>query len=132
MRYSDRFDYIIDCDPVIYPFEIPKLVLQPLVENAIYHGIKQSEKKGFVSITGDLDGEDMILEVHDDGVGMGEQELEQLRKVLANQDKTDSIGLKNVNYRIKNCYGEGYGIWISSEKEIDTCIRLRIARQIKR
>lgn len=132
MRYSDRFDYIIDCDPVIYPFEIPKLVLQPLVENAIYHGIKQSEKKGFVSITGDLDGEDIILEVHDDGVGMGEQELEQLRKVLANQDKTDSIGLKNVNYRIKNCYGEGYGIRISSEKEIDTCIRLRIARQIKR
>ena len=132
MRYSDRFDYIIDCDPVIYPFEIPKLVLQPLVENAIYHGIKQSVKKGFVSITGDLDGEDIILEVHDDGVGMGDQELEQLRKILANQDKTDSIGLKNVNYRIKNCYGEGYGIWISSEKEIDTCIRLRIARQIKK
>lgn len=132
MRYSDRFDYIIDCDSVIYSYQIPKLVLQPLVENAIYHGIKQSLKKGFISINGGMDGEDIILEVHDDGVGMEQEQLKKLRDILSNQEKTDRIGLKNVNYRIKNCYGEGYGISIYSEKEIDTCVQLRISRNIQK
>lgn len=128
MRYSDLLDYVVDCDPVIYPYEIPKLVLQPLVENAIYHGIKQSHKKGFISIVGGLDGNDIVLEVHDDGAGMSAEEVKKLCKNLEENTVGSSIGLKNVNYRLKKCYGDGYGIEIDSQREVDTCIRLRIAR----
>lgn len=132
MRYSDLFDYIIDCDPVIYAYEIPKLVLQPLVENAIYHGIKQSHKKGFISITGGMDGSDIFLEVHDDGPGMSEEELEQLRMSLSEDVMGGSIGLRNVNYRIKKTYGDGCGIQIYSERGVDTCVRICIAGTINR
>ena len=129
MRYYDQFDYVIDCDPVICHYEIPKLVLQPLVENAIYHGIKQSKRKGFISVTGILDGEDILLEVHDDGAGITEERLKEIRAYLSQEDKGEmnSIGLKNVDYRIKKTFGEQYGITIRSEKNVDTCVSIRLA-----
>lgn len=130
MRYYDKFDYIIDCDSVISQYKIPKLVLQPLVENAIYHGIKQSERKGFISILGCLDGDDIILEVHDDGVGMTAERMEELHRYLAEEGGSGGIGLRNVNYRIKKTYGDTYGIEFFSERDVDTCFRVRLATRI--
>lgn len=82
-RYSDLFDYTIDCDPDILECRIPKMSLQPLVENAIYHGIKRAHGFGNICILGgSYDGKHAYLEVHDDGPGMSKERLEEIRARL--------------------------------------------------
>ena len=77
-RYHDILDYHIYIDPGIYEYQIPKLTLQPLVENALYHGIKYKRSRGMIEITGTQEGENLYLTVADDGVGMNEEELKKL------------------------------------------------------
>ena len=127
MRYSDDFDYVIDCDFDILDCTIPKLSLQPLVENAIYHGVKLKRDKGCICIVGGADGNDGFLEVHDDGPGLTSQRLEEMQKALSvrsEKSMMSSIGLRNVNDRIKIRFGEQYGISITSTENEDTCVRI--------
>ena len=79
-RYHDILDYHIYIDPEIYEYQIPKLTLQPLVENALYHGIKYKRFRGMIEITGTKEGENLYLTVADDGVGMDEDELKNWEK----------------------------------------------------
>ena len=79
-RYHDILDYHIYIDPGIYEYQIPKLTLQPLVENALYHGIKYKRSRGMIEITGTQEGENLYLTVADDGVGMNEEELKKLEE----------------------------------------------------
>lgn len=131
-RYSDLFDYTIDCEPEILDCRIPKMSLQPLVENAIYHGIKQKHGFGNICILGGThDGETAYLEVHDDGPGFSEERLEAIRNFLkekaaesGNPSQRLSFGMKNVDSRIKFEFGEAFGIEIYSVPE-DTCVRIR-------
>lgn len=126
-RYSDIFDYTIDCDSSISTCRIPKMSLQPLVENAIYHGVKMKHSSGNICILGGmLDDQTAYLEVHDDGPGIQESKLEEIRcglqkKILEAGEV--SFGLKNVDSRIKFEFGETYGIALSSIPN-DTCIRI--------
>lgn len=91
LRYRDKLDFSIEVDETILDLRIPKVILQPLVENAIYHGIKNKEGVGSVRVTGNLDGDDVILSVHDDGVGMSEERMAGLlvpigsREIAADQ-----------------------------------------------
>jgi two-component system sensor histidine kinase YesM len=78
MRYKDKLEYEILVNPEIQSKKIPKLVLQPLVENAIYHGIKYKEGKGVVCIDGYKEGSSMVLKVQDDGIGMNEEQLKKI------------------------------------------------------
>lgn len=127
-RYSDVFDYTIDCDPQILKCRIPKMSLQPLVENAIYHGVKQKHEFGNICILGGCsDGETAWLEVHDDGPGIPVKELGEMRRALDKKllwgDKV-SFGLKSVDSRIKFEFGQNAGLEIYSVPE-DTCVRIR-------
>lgn len=79
-RYQDILDYEIQMDEEIYGYIIPKLTLQPLVENALYHGIKNKRGKGKILITGKKQGDKIIFQVIDNGKGMTEEELNSLRK----------------------------------------------------
>ena len=81
-RYHDILDYHIYIDPGIYEYQIPKLTLQPLVENALYHGIKYKRSRGMIEITGTQEGENLYLTVADDGVGMNEEELKKRKADL--------------------------------------------------
>lgn len=121
IRYENYMDYEIDVNPEILQCEIPKLTLQPLVENALYHGIKQSEKKADLIVRGYVRKKEIIIEVFDSGVGMKEDKLKRIQEKLAEKEVIsserfvhESFGLYNVNERIHLYYGENYGIMIES------------------
>ncbi|MGN1191502.1 MAG: histidine kinase [Dorea sp.] len=122
-RYQDIMNYEIDIDEGLYEYVIPKLTLQPLVENALYHGIKNKRGGGTIRITGRKDGQKMIFQVIDNGKGMSEEVLNKLKDNLR-QEKSDrnidSFGLGNVNQRIIHYYGEGYGLEITSRENEGT------------
>lgn len=125
-RYSDLFDYTIDCDQDILECKIPKMSLQPLVENAIYHGIKGKHSFGSIVIQGGTqDGIHGWIEVIDDGVGFSPERLSELREQLqnVNADAGTSFGMRNVEARLKFEFGEKGGLQIESDAGT-TCVRI--------
>lgn len=135
VRYHDILDYEIAIDAQIYPYKILKLTLQPLVENALYHGIKYKRAKGKITVNGSMirekDGSKICLTVGDNGVGMEKEELEQLQKEITRPCKeTESgFGLANVNERIRMNFGMEYGITIQSKRGEGTMVRVIIPAQ---
>lgn len=126
IRYKNKFTYSIDVDPSIHENKTLKIVLQPLVENAIYHGLKQQAVIGHITITGKRESGDIVLQVIDDGVGMSMEQLLALRNKLLKREEGKGVGLENVNNRIRLYFGESYGLEIFSEFEEGTTIKLRI------
>ncbi len=128
VRYGDIMEYDISIDKVLYEYQILKLTLQPLVENALYHGIKYKRAKGYVHITGEKEGELIRLVVRDNGVGMSQDELEELRVAINTpcKETTKGFGLANVNERIRTFFGQQYGMTITSEKDHGTIIEVVI------
>ena len=130
-----RFDYEIylseNIPEMIYKQEIPKLSLQPIVGNAIYHGIEEMAEDTSIYIKGFVEGNDCIIEITDAGKGMREEEVEQLLRKIngeleASGGSGNGIGLKNVQDRIKVSFGERYGIEIASKLGCYTKIMVRI------
>jgi len=120
MRYRDIMDFEINMSEEILEYKILKLTLQPLVENALYHGIKNKRGSGLIIVKGQRHGENrLLLEVIDNGNGMTEERLAAVFEVLSNDSldisKESGFGLKNVNQRIKLYYGKQYGLTIESE-----------------
>ena len=128
MRYRDILEYDIQLDQVIYKYQILKLTLQPVVENALYHGIKYKRAKGCIHIHGEKEGDIIRLTVRDDGVGMDEEELAQLRQQIEKpcQETEKGFGLANVNERIHMYFGYEYGVKIESEKGKGTTVEIVI------
>lgn len=130
-----RFDYEIylslNLPEIILKQEIPKMSLQPIVENAIYHGIEEMAEDTNIYIKGFPEGEDCIIEITDAGKGMTEETVEKLRLKIAGEIDSsggsgNGIGLKNVQDRIHIAFGEAYGIEIASKLGCYTKIRVRI------
>lgn len=116
VRYQDILDYEIQIPEELEVYLIPKITIQPLVENALYHGIKNKRGKGRIRITGKREADHMTIQVEDNGIGMDEECLEQLRDRIhqdIRKDK-DSYGLYNVNARIRLQFGEAYGLSFES------------------
>lgn len=128
MRYHDILDYDIQIDQVLYSYQILKLILQPVVENALYHGIKYKRAKGYIHINGEKDGDLIRFTVRDNGVGMDETELKELRKEISRPCKETErgFGLANVNERIHMYYGEEYGIRMESVKGKGTIVEITL------
>jgi two-component system sensor histidine kinase YesM len=131
MRYRDIMDYRIEVDKTIVGYSILKLLLQPMVENALYHGIKNKRGGGTVVVRAKRKNEDEILfEVVDDGIGFTPDKLAQTQAEL-NDDSGEirlesGFGIDNVNKRIKLYYGKQYGLSIRSERYAGTCVSLVI------
>lgn len=130
-----RFDYEIylslNIPDIIYQQQIPQMSLQPIVENAIYHGIEQMAEDTNIYIKGLIDGNDCMIEITDAGKGMSEEEVVQLYKKIAGEIETtggsgNGIGLKNVQDRIRMSFGDAYGIEIASKLGCYTKIMVRI------
>lgn len=113
LRYKDKLDFQIDVDPGILDIHIPKIILQPIVENAIYHGIKNSLEPGLVHITGKEDADTIVFVVADNGVGMEPEKLDQILKMKDGIIR--GIGVSNVHERIK-LFGHEFGLSFRSEK----------------
>jgi two-component system sensor histidine kinase YesM len=135
MRYRDILDYKIEVDEDLLDGTILKLTLQPLVENALYHGIKNKRNGGTIVVRAQRVGTDLVrLEVQDDGVGFTPYKLAQIRDML-NDDageislKEGGFGLENVHKRIKLYYGKQYGLYIQSEYLGGTQVVARIPLQ---
>ncbi len=115
IRFSGMFDIIVDINKEICEYNTIKLILQPLVENAINHGLSSRSKEGVIRVTGAKKNSDILIEVSDNGKGMDPQQVRKINDYINGVGNTmKSIGLKNVNKRIKLHYGADYGITISS------------------
>lgn len=132
LRYSDVFNYIIDCEDEILDFHIPKLSLQPLVENAIYHGVKLKRDQGSICIIGGYDEDFVFLEVRDDGMGFSTKRLDEVNNHIKKTkpiNTVQGIGIINVHERIQLHFGTPYGIEITSIPGVDTCVRINLPRK---
>jgi two-component system sensor histidine kinase YesM len=118
IRYNDLFSYEVEVEESISQMLIPKLTLQPLVENAIYHGFKYKEETGILRITGMRKEEHIILSVSDNGAGMNKDGMEA---ILQNKPE-GHFGVYSVNHRIKLFFGEEYGIVVHSQSGEGTTI----------
>lgn len=127
-RYHDILDYEINIDPAIYPYKILKLTLQPLVENALYHGIKYKRAMGKITITGSMQERRIVFTVMDNGVGMDVGKLEHLRREIERpcKDTEGGFGLANVNERIRMYFGDYYGMQIDSAQGEGTTVTVTI------
>lgn len=116
MRYKDKLEFEIDVDPSILNIRLIKLVLQPIIENAIYHGLKYKESKGLLIIKGFMKDDNAVLQVIDDGVGMDEETLQHIYDRHKVNYQSNGVGVYNVQKRLKLYYGNDYGITYESEK----------------
>ncbi len=128
IRFRDRFDVIWDIDKSIEKYMIIKLVLQPIIENAIIHGVESMESGGLIEVRGYKDDGTLYLEVEDNGIGMSEEMLCEFEAHINNaQTRTDkSVGLKNVHQRIRLYFGDAYGISIFSKENEGTRVVLNL------
>ena len=126
MRYVDKLEYEIDVEPAVMRMEIVKLIIQPLVENAIYHGIKYKEGKGLIRITGGFADDQVILKVSDNGVGMSEEELSHVFDERVMDTRKNGVGVLNVHRRIRLYYGGEYGLSFESKEGKGTCVSIHL------
>lgn len=129
IRYEDVLDYRITMEPAILDRIVLKMILQPVVENALYHGIKNKRGGGTITVRGYEDGSGIVFEVEDDGIGMDEETLKKLREKIKREDvqapdQKGGFGLNNVAQRIRMYYGEGAELMIESEKNVGTCMKI--------
>ncbi len=125
-RYRDQFDYEFRADESVLDCLCNKITIQPLLENAIYHGIEPLADRGHIVISARPEDGDVVVSVEDNGVGMTRAQCESILR----KDRTDSagIGLKNVDDRLKIYFGEQYGVRIASEPDRGTRIDVRFPR----
>ncbi|MCP3763486.1 sensor histidine kinase [Domibacillus sp. A3M-37] len=132
-RYKDKLNYDIQMAPEVEKAAVLKLVLQPVVENAIYHGIKERRGPGHLKISAFKRNSHLLLTVEDDGAGMTEERLEQIRAKLASVQPTETMqktdfgyGMMNVQARIQLVFGPEYGIHLESKPKAGTKVAITL------
>lgn len=128
IRYEDKFDYQLDIPGDLLPVQVLRLILQPLVENALYHGIKKKRGSGTIRVEAEHRGEVLLVRVIDDGAGMSPQELESLNDRLKSQSPREDesgYGIFNVNGRLRLAFGRLYGLSFSPRPGGGTVAEIR-------
>ncbi|NLL77855.1 MAG: histidine kinase [Clostridiales bacterium] len=130
MRFGDKFESVVrvEEDVQVKQLYILPLLLQPIVENALLHGLEETEEGGRITISVYKSEEMLFIDIQDNGRGMAEEELAVLRRNVETKDisRNKSIGLYNINQRVKLCYGNNWGIRINSELNVGTTVRLML------
>lgn len=124
MRYGDKFDYRIDVPPALMNRSIVKLSLQPLVENAIYHGIKQKRGRGMITIEGAAHANRITISIIDDGVGFRDSNTAALLLSTESFPSTNGYGMRNVHERIRLYFGAEYGLEIDAALQRGTRVNV--------
>ena len=131
MRYGDKFKYDFDIPKELFGINIPKMTLQPLVENAIYHGLKYKEDWGKITITGHKNKDTIKLYVTDDGVGIDSEKLLSMQENLKKNEIPEDadrkhFGVYSVDHRLRLYFGDEYGLSVDSQKDQGTTFTIRI------
>jgi sensor histidine kinase YesM len=127
LRNSSKIEFEWDVDDALLQRKTIKLILQPIIENAIHHGLETRKKGGHVLIRCREEEEEIVFTVKDDGVGLSPEKLEQIRNKLEDRH-ANHIGLNNVHARIKIYFGEAYGLTIDSAPGQGTTVRIRLPK----
>ena len=125
-RYKNRFTYHFEVDPGCLDYLCNKITLQPIIENAINHGLDLMVEEGHITVQVCPDGQDILFRVRDDGVGMTPEQV----AAILNKGPSDrtGIGIKNVNDRLKIYFGKQYGLRIDSVPDEGTCVEIRMPK----
>jgi two-component system, LytTR family, sensor kinase len=124
-RFGERLRLTLRVDPEVLPVAVPFLVLQPLVENAVRHGIERKVGPGHITITAEDRGNNCVLSIEDDGVGMDPQ---WLREQFARSGVNERVGLANVDERLRSIYGQEFGLVVETAVDAGTKIIVRIPK----
>jgi two-component system LytT family sensor kinase len=124
-RFSDRLAVTLQTAPEVLPVVVPYLCLQPLVENAVRHGLQSRQGPGHLAILAQDAGSDAVITVEDDGVGA---DPEQVRRTLAGDPDGESVGLGNVDARLRQVFGDDYGLVVETALGAGTRIMVRVPK----
>lgn len=131
MRFGDKFSYQVNVDPPLENYYILPLILQPLVENAIIHGLESKENHGFIRITLKEHRDFIDIEVMDNGTGIPREKYLEIKERMDDgtyQSEGNRIGLHNVQQRMKLYYGEDYGLRIDSIHGLGTTVLMKLPK----
>ena len=126
-RFGERIEFIIDVDEDLLSYKIPFMSLQPLVENAIIHGLEPQDESGRIEILSEETEDKLIIKVIDDGVGIEQDKIREIieaRERKVTETHTSSMGINNVHQRLKHYYGSKYGVKIYSNKGEGTEVKI--------
>ncbi|MBW7457415.1 sensor histidine kinase [Paenibacillus sepulcri] len=130
-RYENKIELYTDCPEELLDVPIPRMLLQPIVENAIFHGIAPKDEKGTIAIQVQQLGEDLLIRIKDDGVGIDRERISQL--LISSKERTTkgmtSIGLRHVDQTIKLYYGNAYGVKVASGEGEGTSVLITFSRR---
>lgn len=130
IRFQDKFDFELNIDESLMEYLCPKITIQPILENAIYHGVENMFGDGEIILSIQEHGEDICIEVSDNGEGMTEEQVEKIlhHDIGKTSGKGSGVGVYNVDSRIKLLYGENYGISIQSELDEGTIVKILLPK----
>jgi len=128
MRYRDKLDYRLEFEDSVLNYKTLKILLQPFVENAIYHGIRNKPDIGTIAIRAMEKDDRIVFEIEDDGLGMTEEQLEKIGEAGDGEFRSKGIGIANVGERIRLYFGPAYGIKIQSELAAGTLVTIAIPK----
>ena len=124
-RFGDRLLIELVVAPEVLPVAVPFLAVQPLVENAVRHGLERKEGTGRITLQARDDGSEALISVEDDGVG---SDPDLVRRVLAGESDADSVGLGNVDARLRHVFGDGYGLVVETAPGAGTKVSFRVPK----
>lgn len=130
VRYKDKFEINFDVDPMIYQYRIVKLVLQPILENAIYYGVDGLDGEGIITVKGWMEDNDIYISIRDNGLGMSEEDVKRLLTGEARREKKhgSGVGLINVHKRIQLHFGMEYGLIVESVPDEGTTVTVHVPK----
>src|SRR6478609_7061475 len=124
-RFGDRLQVTLRIAPEVLPVAVPFLCIQPLVENAVRHGLEDAEGGGSISIVARDQDQECVIEVEDDGVG---EDPDVVRRALAGDAALDSVGLGNVDGRLRTTFGDDYGLVVETAPGAGTRVTVRVPK----
>lgn len=131
VRYKNKFQFKIEVQEEVLNYSTVKLILQPIIENSIYHGIECSVDEGEIFIYAGIEDSKLLFMIKDTGLGMSEEQVENILVTEHRKSKGSGVGIKNVDERIKLCYGSEYGLKIDSELEVGTTVKIYLPLYIE-
>jgi two-component system, LytTR family, sensor kinase len=124
-RFGDRLNVTLRVAPEALPVTLPFLTLQPLVENAVRHGLEGKTDAGHITIDAEDVGSEVVIAIEDDGAG---EEPDRVRRALAGDSSVDSVGLGNVDERLRTTFGDDYGLVIETAVGAGTRVLVRVPK----